>query len=82
MVKEEIGFSHGVPENPDKTWETQINGRTFIFTKSRQKKGNVFLYRCGRHSDSTESATSFYSERDLSPKEVEELPQFATFISA
>jgi len=43
MVKEEIGLSHGVPENPDKTWETQINGRNFIFTKSLQEKSKVFL---------------------------------------
>jgi len=74
MVKEEIGLSHGVPENPDKTWETQINGRNFIFTKSLQEKSKVFLYQCECHSDSSKLATSFYSERNLSPKEVEEQP--------
>ena len=29
IAKEEIGFKHGIPENPDKTWEKQINGQTF-----------------------------------------------------
>jgi len=42
-MKEEIGFKHGVPENPNKTWETQINGRTFSFKKILQRKG-LFIY--------------------------------------
>jgi len=45
MAKSEIGFNHGAPENPDKTWR------------------------------------GFQSDRDLTPEEVEQLPQFADFVS-
>ncbi len=84
-MKEEIGFKHGIPENPDKTWETQINGRTFSFKKILQRKG-LFIYNCQCHEDygsiSSASSTGFYSEQDLIPDEIERLPQFADFISS
>jgi len=83
MAKEEIGFKQGIPENPDKTWEKQINGQTFIFKKALERKG-LFLYGCETRSAdgsaTTASKTGFYSERDLMPEEVEQLPQFAHFI--
>jgi len=45
--RNDIGFKQGVPENPDKSWEKKINGKTFIFTKSREKGNSKgFLYRC------------------------------------
>jgi hypothetical protein len=85
MAKEEIGFKHGIPENPNKAWEKQINGRTFSFKKTMQRKG-LFLYNCQCSEDhgsiATASSTGFYSEQDLPPAEVERLPQFADFISA
>jgi hypothetical protein len=83
MAKEEIGFKHGIPENPDKTWEKQINGQTFTFKKALERKG-LFLYGCQcRGADgpiTTASKTGFYSEQDLTPEEVEQLPQFSDFI--
>lgn len=82
-MKEEIGFKHGIPENREKTWETQINGRAFLFKKILQRKG-LFIYNCQYHEDhgsiSSTSSTGFYSEQDLMPDEIERLPQFADFI--
>jgi hypothetical protein len=84
-MKEEIGFIHGVPENPDKTWEKQISGRTFIFKKERVGKNGIFLYNCSQYSENdrftSASSTGFHSDRNLMPEEVERLPQFAGFIS-
>ena len=82
MLKEEIGFIHGVPENPDKTWETNINGRMFTFLKKRVGKNGVFLYNCAQYGNGSASSTGFHSERNLPPDEVERLPQFAGFIAA
>jgi hypothetical protein len=76
----EIGFKHGEPENSDRVWEACINNRPFTFRKTRQK-GGVFLYSCERTGD-TESVTSFFSERNLTPDELEALPQFVAFVSA
>jgi YHS domain-containing protein len=72
ISKSEIGFSYGVPESPDRKWKSQINGRTYFFTKSREK--SVFLY--AREYSAERGATSFYSERDLPPEEIEKLRQF------
>jgi hypothetical protein len=84
MMKEEIGFKHGIPENPNKEWEAQINGRTFLFKKILKRKG-LFIYNCQCHEEhgsiSSASSTGFYSERDLRQDEIECLPQFADFIS-
>jgi hypothetical protein len=84
MAKAGIGFIHGAPENPNKTWERQIDGRTYVFKKTREKEG-VFLYGCEHRSESntlgTTSATSFFSDRDLMPDEIEQLPQFAAVLS-
>ena len=83
MAKEEIGFKHGVPENPDRTWEKRINGHTFTFKKTREKNG-FFLYGCQCRSEddrfTSSSATSFYSGQDLTPEEVEQASQFSAFI--
>lgn len=84
-MKEEIGFIHGVPENPEKTWEKSINGRRFTFLKKRV--GQVFfLYNCKCSSERTgitlASSTGFHSDRNLTPEEVEHLPQFTDFIVA
>jgi len=78
MDEQVIGF--GKPDNPDKTWEREINGLNFIFRKAREKEG-LFLYRCGRRIESGSSETSFYSDRDLTPDEVEQAQQFAAFIT-
>ena len=82
-MKEEIGFIQGVPENLNKTWEKQIRGRTFSFKKLQQRKG-LFLYNCQCYNEHDHfigtSSTGFYSERNLTPTEVEALPQFAPFI--
>lgn len=74
---ETIGFK--APENPDKTWQKQINEKTFTFTKTREK-GGVFAYGCGLVGKDSQSWTGFYSPRDLTPEEVEQLPQFDHFI--
>jgi hypothetical protein len=76
-----IIFNHGAPENTDSVWEAWINDRLFIFRKTRQE-GGVFLYSCERMSGGTESVTSFFSERNMTPEELEALPQFIAFISA
>ena len=84
MAKREIGFTHGVSENPERTWEKQINGRAFTFKKFRVKEG-IFLYNCKCHSESNRwiaaSSAGFHSDRDLTPEQIEQLPQFADFIS-
>ena len=85
MTKGEIGFKHGIPVTPDKTCEEKIGGRTFIFRKVMKRKG-LFLYNCQCRNDQKSfiaaSSTGFYSERDLSPGQVEALTQFANFIAA
>jgi hypothetical protein len=83
MAKGEFGFIHGAPENLNKTWEKQIRDRTFSFKKLQKRKG-LFLYNCQCHNEHGHfigaSSTGFYSERDLTPTEVEALPQCADFI--
>ena len=76
MAKEEIGFKHGVPEDPDRTWEQPIDGTTFVFTKARHKK-KFFLYKCAQG----DAETSWVSDRDLSPEAIEQAPQFSSFLS-
>ena len=78
MKSYELGFHHGAPENPDRTWEKQINGRTHIFTKTREREG-LFLYGCQGQSG---GLRRFHSGWDLSPDEVERLPQFKDFLGA
>ena len=84
MKMEEIGFQHGIPESQTKTWPKQIHGRTFVFKKAEERKG-LFLYNCRYDGEDqrfvTAASTGFYSERNLTPEEVEVLPQFASFIS-
>ena len=70
MLKEEIGFIHGVPENPEKTWEKQINGTTFTFLKQRVGKNGIFIYNCAQYSDGSASSTGFHSDRNLTPDEI------------
>jgi hypothetical protein len=40
-----IDFGYGAAQYPGETWEREINGWTFVFTKARDKEG-VFLYNC------------------------------------
>jgi hypothetical protein len=65
------------------TWQRTINGVNFTFRKSPMKKG-FFLYNCSCRSEDerfvTASSTGFISDRDLSPEEVERLPQFDQFL--
>mgnify|MGYP001251266388 CR=1 FL=1 len=77
----EITFNHQTPENTDSVWEALINDRCFTFTKTC-RKGGVFLYSCKTTKGGAVSVTSFFSERNLTPDELEALPQFVAFISA
>jgi hypothetical protein len=81
MAKEQIGFIHGLPENPDKTWEKVINGKTFTFLKKRVGKNGVFLYNCAQYSNGSAASTGLYSERNLTHDEVEQLPRFVEFMA-
>jgi hypothetical protein len=78
MVRE-TGFNQGAPEDTDSVWDAWINDRPFTFRKTRQK-GDVFLYTCMRKD--TKSVTSFFSDRNLTPEELEAMPQFIALISA
>ena len=82
MTKREIGFIHGTAENPDRTWKREINGTVYTFKKAREK--SFFLYSCQCESEDARfirrAATGFHSDRDLTPAEVEQLPQFDHFI--
>jgi len=85
QMKEEIGFIHGMPE-PLKKWTKQINGKVFTFVKERVgKSGIFFLYNCAQYSQgirfTSASSTGFHSDRNLTPEEIERLPQFADFIA-
>jgi hypothetical protein len=68
-------------ENADLVWEACINDRLFTFRKSR-RKGGAFLYTCATKSGGKTSITSFFSEKNMTPKELETLPRFITFVSA
>ena len=89
MAKSQIGFINGVPENPDRFWERVVNGMTFTFKKKLVRKG-LFLYNVGCYNVECEyrgkrmissGSTGLHLERDLSPDEVERLPQLARFVS-
>jgi hypothetical protein len=77
----EIRSKDGAPDNTDSVWEAWINDRLFTFRKTRQK-GGAFLYTCERKFGGAKSVTSFFSERNLTPEELEALPQFIAFVSA
>jgi hypothetical protein len=77
---EESGFNDAT-KNADSSWEAWINDRHFTFSKAR-RKGGAYLYTCQTKIRDKTSVTSFFSERDLSPDELEGLPQFIAFISA
>lgn len=88
MTKSQIGFINGVPENPDRTWDRQVNGVTFTFKKELVRKG-LFIYNVGCYNVECEyrgmrmissGSTGLHLERDLSPDEVERLPQLARFV--
>ena len=76
MPKEGIGFMHGMPENPDRTWERSIHGTMFVFSKTRDKNG--FLYKCACGT----ANRSWLGSSDLSPEDIEKAPQFSAFISS
>jgi hypothetical protein len=82
MEKAEIGFGPGIPPNQDKTWKSIIEGTTYVFTKKRHNE-RVFLYKCevSLPSGAEGPYSSFYSERDLEPDEIEQLRQFGNLIA-
>lgn len=77
------GFSDGIPKKAE-TWPFVANGRVYTFGKVR-KSAMHFVYYCQRsveymtgHED---LSTGFETDRDLTQKEVEQWPQFVTFIA-
>ena len=68
-------------ENVEQSWEAWINDRLFTFRKAR-RKGGAFLYTCVTKSGGKASVTSFFSEKDMTPEELESHPRFVTFVSA
>jgi hypothetical protein len=76
-----IGFEGGRPENTDRKWESEIEGITYIFTKARQND-RVVLYRCERKLSSGAEGpySSFYSDIDYTPEEIENMGQFVNII--
>jgi hypothetical protein len=70
--------------NADQTWEKEISGRIFTFSKV-SLEGSAFLYNCEVHSDSVIGpsilSTGFHSFQNLTAEQVEHLPSFAEFIS-
>ena len=83
-MNREIGFAHGAPQDINLSWEKEINGTTYIFTKSKVK--SFFAYNCKRLFEDDRfvcaSLTGFISPQDFTPQEVEKLPQFADFIES
>jgi hypothetical protein len=67
--------------NADLVWEAWINDRLFTFRKAR-REGGAFLYTCVTKSGGKTSVTSFFSEKDMIPEELEAHPRFITFLSA
>jgi hypothetical protein len=68
-------------ENAEHSWEAWINDRLFTFRKAR-REGGAFLYTCVTKSGGKTSVTSFFSEKDMTPEELESHPRFVTFVSA
>jgi hypothetical protein len=62
MMKEEIGLIHGVSENRDRTWERQVNGATFVFSKTWEPKHKKFYYGCHTKAD---DGNGFYASSAL-----------------
>ena len=79
-VRAMIGFSPGVPENTDETWQSDIGGQTFTFRKTFAKHGFIYECRCG--SGNNISWKSVYLRRNIRSAKVEQLKQFAQFIKA
>jgi len=68
-------------ENAEHSWEAWINDRLFTFRKTR-RTGGAFLYTCVTQSDGKTSITSFFSEKDMTPEELEPHSRFVTFVTA
>ena len=79
----EIGFNQSVQEKPQ-SWDKEVGGVTFVFTKSRE--GAAFVYSCKCESEharaTSDSSTGFRTDRDLGKAEIEGRPQFLEFIAA
>jgi hypothetical protein len=72
----------GDGENTDVIWEAWINERRFTFRKAR-REGGAFLYNCvATRSSGETSVTSFFSDKDMTPDELEAFPRFIAFVSA
>ena len=85
----EFGFGYGAPKDPVNTWEKLVGGTPFDYRKETLRKG-LFLYNVGCYNVECEyrgkrllssGSTGFHSEMDLTPEEVERLPQFAAFVA-
>ena len=71
------GISRWSQQDPDKIWTNVIGGHTFIFTKAQEKSGG-FQYKC--KCEKKALVTAFSSDKNLSPDEVEQSPQFTEFV--
>jgi hypothetical protein len=72
---EEIGFKHGVAENRDKTWEQQVNGTTFLFSKKWEPEHKKFYYGCHTKAG---NGNDFYASSDL---DIEDLVKDERFVN-
>lgn len=77
MMKEEIGFIHGVPENRDETWERQVNGATFVFSKTWEPKHKKFYYECHTKAG---NGNGFYASSDLDIEELVNEKRFSNIV--
>jgi hypothetical protein len=77
MMKEEIGFIHGVPENRDKTWEREVNSATFVFSKTWEPKHKKFYYECHTKGG---NGNGFYASSDLDIEELVNEKRFSNIV--
>ena len=69
------------PEDQRFFFEAWINDRLFTFRKAR-REGGAFLYTCVTKSGDKTSVTSFFSDKDMTPEELEAHPRFIALVSA
>ena len=80
MAKEEIGFGHGVPENPKTQWEKKLGNATVVYRKTCVESG-FFIYDCEWSRGSKTTATCWQTSSDMPPDEVEQIPRFVDFLA-
>jgi hypothetical protein len=74
MMKEEIGFIHGVPENHDRSWERQVGAQLLVFTRKWDSKCEMFEYGCHTRSG---NGNSFQSSLELDIEQMVNNDRFA-----